>query len=70
MTLVIMGILLNFTSFLCTTFNSALTTSIVGVVKGVLVTLVGYFSFGGMKFDPINVSGEYIFIIIIYIIII
>lgn len=31
----VMGIVLNFTMFLCTIVNSALTTTIVGVLKGV-----------------------------------
>lgn len=31
----VMGIALNFTMFLCTIVNSALTTTIVGVLKGV-----------------------------------
>ena len=55
--LIICGTLLNLTQFMCTTYNSALTTSVVGVSKGVLVTLIGYFSFGGVKFHIINVTG-------------
>lgn len=34
-----MGIVLNFTMFLCTIVNSALTTTIVGVLKGVVSTV-------------------------------
>lgn len=35
----VMGIVLNFTMFLCTIVNSALTTTIVGVLKGVVSTV-------------------------------
>lgn len=35
----VMGIVLNYTMFLCTIVNSALTTTIVGVLKGVVTTV-------------------------------
>jgi len=35
----LMGIVLNYTMFLCTMVNSALTTTIVGVLKGVVTTV-------------------------------
>lgn len=37
----LMGCLLNYALFLCTTTNSALTTTIVGVLKGVAATALG-----------------------------
>eukprot|EP00271_Cylindrocystis_brebissonii_P005046 TRINITY_DN16997_c0_g1_i1.p1 TRINITY_DN16997_c0_g1~~TRINITY_DN16997_c0_g1_i1.p1 ORF type:complete len:393 (+),score=71.88 TRINITY_DN16997_c0_g1_i1:881-2059(+) len=52
-----MGILLNFTMFLCTLLNSALTTTIVGVLKGVGSTTLGFFVLGGVKVRPLNVTG-------------
>lgn len=53
----IMGIVLNFTMFLCTIVNSALTTTIVGVLKGVFSTTFGFFLFGGVKVHALNVTG-------------
>lgn len=37
------GCILNYSLFLCTTMNSALTTSVVGVAKGVITTIIGFF---------------------------
>ncbi|XP_069158259.1 uncharacterized protein [Procambarus clarkii] len=56
-TLLVMGLLLNFSMFLCTMLNSALTTSIVGVSKSVLQTFIGFFTFGGVIFDAVNIAG-------------
>lgn len=53
----VMGIVLNFTMFLCTIVNSALTTTIVGVLKGVVSTTLGFFLLGGVQFHALNVSG-------------
>ena len=53
----VMGCLLNYSIFLCTMNNSALTTTIVGVLKGVLSTLLGFFLLGGVKFNWLNVVG-------------
>ena len=52
-----MGCLLNYALFLCTMNNSALTTTIVGVLKGVLSTILGFFLLGGVKFNLLNVVG-------------
>ena len=38
---VLSGCLLNYSMFLCTTVNSALTTTCVGVVKSVVTTIIG-----------------------------
>lgn len=51
------GILLNFALFWCTQLNSALSTTIAGVMKGVLATILGFFVFGGVAFHPLNVLG-------------
>ncbi|KAF3782635.1 putative UDP-sugar transporter [Nymphaea thermarum] len=53
----LMGIVLNFTMFLCTTVNSALTTTIVGVLKGVVSTTLGFVLLGGVDVHVLNVTG-------------
>ncbi|KAH6774298.1 UDP-N-acetylglucosamine transporter family [Perilla frutescens var. frutescens] len=53
----VMGIALNYTMFLCTIVNSALTTTIVGVLKGVGSTTLGFFILGGVQIHALNVSG-------------
>ncbi|KAJ0768877.1 hypothetical protein HanLR1_Chr03g0106671 [Helianthus annuus] len=53
----VMGIILNYTMFLCTIVNSALTTTIVGVLKGVGSTTLGFFLLGGVQVHFLNVSG-------------
>ncbi|KAF2543712.1 hypothetical protein F2Q70_00034143 [Brassica cretica] len=53
----VMGIVLNFTVFLCTIVNSALTTTIVGVLKGVGSTTQGFVLLGGVEVHALNVSG-------------
>ncbi|XP_047473733.1 UDP-galactose/UDP-glucose transporter 7-like isoform X1 [Penaeus chinensis] len=56
-TLVSLGSVLNYSLFLCTALNSALTTSLVSVAKSVIQTLVGFFVFGGVKYHPLNITG-------------
>lgn len=53
----VMGIVLNFTMFLCTIVNSALTTTIVGVLKGVGSTTLGFVLLGGVQVHTLNVTG-------------
>ncbi|XP_050363816.1 UDP-galactose/UDP-glucose transporter 7 [Argentina anserina] len=53
----VMGIALNFTMFLCTIVNSALTTTIVGVLKGVGSTTLGFVLLGGVRVHGLNVIG-------------
>ncbi|KAH9760151.1 UDP-galactose/UDP-glucose transporter 7 [Citrus sinensis] len=53
----VMGIILNFTMFLCTIVNSALTTTIVGVLKGVGSTTLGFVVLGGVQVRALNVTG-------------
>lgn len=53
----VMGLVLNYTMFLCTIVNSALTTTIVGVLKGVVTTIFGFFFMGGVDFHLLNVCG-------------
>lgn len=53
----LMGIILNYTMFLCTMVNSALTTTIVGVLKGVGTTTLGFLVLGGVKVHALNITG-------------
>ncbi|XAR71461.1 hypothetical protein NMG60_11028730 [Bertholletia excelsa] len=53
----VMGIVLNYTMFLCTVVNSALTTTIVGVLKGVGSTTLGFVLLGGVEVHALNVTG-------------
>ncbi|KAI3468404.1 hypothetical protein Pfo_025067 [Paulownia fortunei] len=53
----VMGIVLNYTMFLCTIVNSALTTTIVGVLKGVGSTTLGFVLLGGVQVHALNVPG-------------
>lgn len=57
MTLVISGCILTFSQFLCASQCSALTASLVGVGKSVLQTIIGFFTFGGVRFHPLNIIG-------------
>uniref|UniRef100_A0A0D9WMS3 Sugar phosphate transporter domain-containing protein n=1 Tax=Leersia perrieri TaxID=77586 RepID=A0A0D9WMS3_9ORYZ len=53
----VMGIFLNFTMFWCTIVNSALTTTIVGVLKGVGSTTLGFVLLGGVEVHTLNIIG-------------
>lgn len=52
-----LGSLLNYTLFLCTSLNSALTTSLVGSLKSVVQTAIGIFTFEGLVFNLLNIIG-------------
>lgn len=54
---VVFGCLLNYLLFLCTTYNSALTTSVTGTIKSIFQTIVGMFTFGGMSLNVFSMSG-------------
>jgi len=56
-TLIISGCVLTWAQFLCAAVCSALTTSMVGVSKSVIQTVVGFFTFGGVQFHPLNILG-------------
>ena len=58
-TLVLSGCILTFSQFLCASVCSAVTASLVGVGKSVLQTIIGFFTFGGVRFHPLNILGQY-----------
>jgi len=56
----ISGAVLNFSMFLCTTTNSALTTNLVGVIKSAVTNIVGCFTFGGVVPTANFIAGQII----------
>ena len=53
----IMGCILNYSIFLCTTVNSALTTAVIGALKNIAVTYVGMLAFSDYNFSWVNFIG-------------
>ncbi|PIN09861.1 Nucleotide-sugar transporter VRG4/SQV-7 [Handroanthus impetiginosus] len=54
----VLAFLLNYSVFLNTTLNSALTQTICGNLKDFFTILLGWLVFGGLPFDLLNVSGQ------------
>ena len=53
----VIGLLLSYSSLLCTTYNSPLTTSITGNAKDVVLTIVGAMLFPGFNATLLSVGG-------------
>ncbi|XP_059082268.1 uncharacterized protein LOC131879833 isoform X2 [Tigriopus californicus] len=53
----IRGCILTYSQFLCASVCSALTTSLVSVAKSVAQTVIGFVTFGGVKFHPLILLG-------------
>jgi solute carrier family 35 protein len=56
----VQAILLNYTIFLCSIYNSPLVTSVTGQIKAVIQTVVGLFTFGKVPLTIPLVSGLFI----------
>ncbi|XP_038889710.1 UDP-N-acetylglucosamine transporter UGNT1-like isoform X1 [Benincasa hispida] len=54
----IMAFLINYFVFLNTTLNSALTQTVCGNLKDVFSIAIGWFLFGGLPYDFLNVVGQ------------
>ncbi|KAG1327126.1 UDP-N-acetylglucosamine transporter UGNT1 [Cocos nucifera] len=54
----IMAFLLNYTVFLNTTVNSALTQTVCGNLKDFFTVVFGWLLFRGLPYDPLNVIGQ------------
>ena len=56
-TVISVGCALNYLLFQCTTYNSALTTSVTGTLKSIIQTVIGFFTFGGISLNLFTVTG-------------
>ena len=54
---IVLGCLLNYSLFLCTSLTSALTTSVIGGLKALAQTILGLFTFGGVSHNIATFVG-------------
>ncbi|KAL8538365.1 hypothetical protein ACS0TY_000379 [Phlomoides rotata] len=54
----VLAFFLNYSIFLNTTLNSALTQTICGNLKDIFTITLGWVIFGGLPFDLLNVVGQ------------
>ena len=52
-----LGSVLNYSIFLCTAYNSALTTAVVGCLKNVLTAYLGMILFSDFSYNVLNFLG-------------
>ena len=60
LSVVFSGCIFTYSMFLCTTINSALTTSCVSVLKSAVTTWIGMYTFGGVAATPLLIIGQLI----------
>ena len=53
----LLGSVLNYSIFLCTAYNSALTTAVIGCLKNVVTAYVGMLIFSDFDFNMLNFAG-------------
>ena len=55
--LITLGCLSNYSLILCTSVNSALTSTVVSTLRTIVETWIGFFAFGGVTVTPLLLSG-------------